>query len=78
MFNTALEYFDNDNNKISDINLLASSFNIEIYILSENDDKYEVINKTNNENNNKLYVLEFNNYYEVLGYTENSYEVFIY
>ena len=78
MFNTSLEYFNNDKNKISDINLLASSFNIEIYILSENNNKYEVINKTNNENDNKLYVLEFNNYYEVLGYTENSYELFIY
>ena len=78
MFNTALEYFNNDKNKISDINYLSSAFNIQIYILNYDENKYQMINKTINEKENKLYIIDNKNNYEVLGYSENEYDVFIF
>jgi hypothetical protein len=41
---------------------------------------YEIIKKSTNQNgkNNKLYIVQRNNYYEVLGYTENGYDIFIF
>ena len=77
MFKTALEHF-NDNEKIRDIEYLSESFNIQIYILNKEGDKFRVINKTVKENNNKLYIVDKEQTYEILGYTENGYDVFIY
>lgn len=78
MFQTALEHF-NDNEKIRDIEYLSESFNIQIYILNKEGDKFRVINKTGKgNNNNKLYIVDKQQTYEVLGYNENGYDVFIY
>ena len=79
MFSTALEYFNKDKNKITDINYLATTFNVQIYILNNDGKRYQIIDKTENDgNDNKLYILDYKKYYEVLGYTENGYDVFIF
>ena len=42
-------------------------------------ERYRLINKTENGNkNNKLYILDTQNFYQVLGYSKNGYDVFIY
>lgn len=80
MFKTVLEYFNNDD-KIKDIDFLAKTFNIDIYILKHiNKDEYQIINKSENENSkeNKLYIEIIDNNYKVLGYNKNGYNIFIY
>ena len=79
--NTANKQFNNDENKLNDINLLSNSFNINIYILEPlKDDKFNIKKRTYNEQykDNKLYIVEYENYYEVLGYKNNEYNVYIY
>lgn len=81
MFKTALEYFNNDNNKIKNMRFLAKTFNIDIYILKTiNNNEYQIIDRTENKNSkeNKLYIEINDNIYKVLGYTENGYNIFIY
>jgi hypothetical protein len=79
MFETALEYFNNDKEKIRDLDFLAETFNVQIHILNEVEDRYKLIDKTETGNeNNKLYILDTQKFYEVLGYNENGYNVFIY
>ena len=85
MFKTALQHFNNDKEKIRDLDYLAETFNIQIYILNKEGDeqdigeRYRLIDKTETGiKNNKLYILDTQNYYKVLGYTKNGYDVFIY
>jgi hypothetical protein len=81
MLKIAKTQFDNDENKLNDIILLSNSFNINIYILEPlKDDKFNIKKRTYNEQykDNKLYIVEYENYYEVFGYKINEYEVYIY
>lgn len=79
MYLTALDYFENDVDKINNINLLAESFNIKIYILKEiGQNKYNIIKKSNNDNDNKLYIIDKLNSYDVLGYEINKTKIYIF
>ena len=66
--------------RLDDINVLGNIFNIRVHLLRDRDNSYEIIKKSTNQNgkNNKLYIVKRNNYYDVLGYTENGYEMFIF
>ena len=78
MFQIALEYFNNNNEKIKDIDYLAKSFNVDIYMLKfMNENKYKIIDRTENSNENKLYI-EYTDIFKVLGYKDNGYDIFIY
>jgi hypothetical protein len=82
MFETALEVLHDKNIKydIDNIDSLGNVFNVRIYILRDNGNSYEIIKNSTNENgkNNKLYIVERNMYYDVLGYTKNDYDIFIF
>lgn len=79
MFETALEYFKNDENKIKDLEYLAETFNVQIHILIEEEDRFRLIDKTGTgDENNKLYIVDKQQIYEVLGYSKNEYDIFIF
>ena len=79
MFQIAVEYFNNNNEKIKDIDYLAKSFNVDIYMLKfMNENKYKIIDRTENSNENKLYIEYTDKFYKVLGYKDNGYTIFIY
>jgi hypothetical protein len=80
IYESALEYYNNDDKKINDINELSNDFNIHIDLLksTELSSKFIVINESNNINNNIMYVLMDNDTYILLGYKQNEYDIYIY
>ena len=79
MLNKTLEYFENNSDKLNDIENLAKSFNIKIFILENKNDMYFILNKSSNKNKNKLYIVKNKqNNYTILGYTIKQYNIFIY
>lgn len=78
MLSETKKYFENDNSKLNDIELLADSFNIKIYILENKNDTYFILNNSSNKNKNVLYIVKNENNYTVLGYKINKYDILIY
>uniref|UniRef100_A0A6C0I5R7 mRNA 5'-phosphatase n=1 Tax=viral metagenome TaxID=1070528 RepID=A0A6C0I5R7_9ZZZZ len=76
MYKISEMYFDMD--ALNDIDLLADKFNVDIYIIEKDNGKYNMIRKTNNGDENIIYIIINDDNYEILGYDENGYYAFIF